>query len=178
MTTILGLQHQMEGVDYTPDNFIHADMSPADLKQRMAQRGESPMVYFLETMANALREQQKPQKKVYKNPADTISDEELLLGLLQGFLLEKPSPVVKRYMASQFEDMDTQMKAFSGGMGRLIIDDRNKAAFKVLDEQLAKGEKGIAVFYGAAHLPDMEKRLLKRGFKKEGVVWVEAWLLR
>jgi len=178
MTQILGLQHQMEGVDYTAANFVHADMSPNDLKRRMSQRGESPMVYFLEAMANALRQQQS-QSQIATNPADaTISDEELLLGLLQAVVLEQPSPVVKRYMALQFDDMGTQLKAFSGGLGRLIIEDRNKAALEVLDQYLNKGHARIGIFYGAAHLPDMEKRLLERGFVKQNVNWVEAWFLR
>jgi len=179
MTKMLGLQHQTDGIDYSAPNFVHADMSPAELKARMQQRGESPMVYFLEVMANSLRQQQKPQKGGgYQNPEDTITDEELLMALVQGFLLEQPSPILKRYLALQFDDLETQMKAFSGGLGRLIITDRNKACFKVLDEQLAAGKTQIGIFYGAGHLPDMEKRLLKRGFEREGVVWVEAWLLR
>ena len=177
VSNVLGLQHQLNCIDYDRPNFVHADLSPADLKKRMEDRGESPMVYFLETMANTLREQNKAGKKP-KVGDDDIDEDELLMGLIQGVLLEKPSPVVKRYMALQFDDMDNQMKAFGGGLGRLIVEDRNTACFDVLSTQIKGGKTRLGIFYGAAHLPDMEKRLVKMGFHKTGSEWLEAWLLR
>ena len=36
----------------------------------------------------------------------------------------------------------------------------------------------LAIFYGAAHFPDMEKRMIeKMGFERKGVRWVTAWEL-
>ena len=179
MSKVLGLQHQLEGVDYDAKNFVHADMSPDQLKEKMAERGDSPMILFLEHMVQGMRQQNlQKNKPKFRNPDDDISDEEMLLGVMQGLLTGKGSPVVRRYMALQMGDLETQMKAFGGNLGKLIIDDRNQACFEVLDKQVANGKKHIGVFYGAAHLPDMEQRLLKRGFKKSGQVWLEAWELR
>jgi hypothetical protein len=45
----------------------------------------------------------------------------------------------------------------------------------VLDEQLHAGKEKLAIFYGAAHLPDMETRLLARGFRRTELEWVTAW---
>jgi hypothetical protein len=177
VSNVLGLQHQLNCIDYNRPNFVHADLSPADLKKRMEDRGESPMVYFLETMANTLKEQNKAREKP-KVGDDDIDEDELVMGLIQGILLEKPSPIVKRYMALQFDDMDNQMKAFGGGLGRLIVEDRNTACFDVLKAQIKGGKTKLGVFYGAAHLPDMEKRLVQMGFHKTDAEWLEAWLLR
>jgi hypothetical protein len=87
-------------------------------------------------------------------------------------------------MAAQFETV------FSGGEGdgpaiggetmhNLLIVDRNAAALKVFGRELAKGRKRIAIFYGAGHLPDFEKRL-KEDFDlvRESEDWLPAWNLR
>ena len=34
---------------------------------------------------------------------------------------------------------------------------------------------GLAIFYGAAHMQDMESRLKELGFEKAGQTWVTAW---
>ena len=46
---------------------------------------------------------------------------------------------------------------------------------EVLDREIAKGGKKIGVFYGAAHFPDMEKRLLEKGFVRVKSQWLTAW---
>ena len=52
-------------------------------------------------------------------------------------------------------------------------------ALQVLREQLAKGTKRIAIFYGAGHLADFSRRLVDDfGMKFTGEKWVEAWDLR
>jgi hypothetical protein len=47
---------------------------------------------------------------------------------------------------------------------------------EVLEEQLGerRGSK-IAIFYGAAHMPDLEERLLARGYRRLGQGWDVAW---
>ena len=67
---------------------------------------------------------------------------------------------MKRYMANQMEDMDGMMVALEGPNGSTLITERNKAALKVLSDEIKNGKKKIAIFYGAGHLGDMEKRLI------------------
>ncbi len=79
-------------------------------------------------------------------------------------------------MAGQFEDSDKAMSWLEGPDGSTLITERNKAAFAVLGEQLAAGKRKVAVFYGAGHLPDMERRLVKDYRLKPGKTrWVTAW---
>ena len=41
---------------------------------------------------------------------------------------------------------------------------------------MKKGRKKLGIFYGAAHMPDMEKRLQKMGFAQVGKPrWLVAW---
>ena len=67
-----------------------------------------------------------------------------------------------------------QIATFAGS-NSVIIGDRNAKCIQVLDSQVEKGRKRLAIFYGAAHFPDMEKRLLEKGFRKVSHEWVTAW---
>ena len=81
-------------------------------------------------------------------------------------------------MAGQFENMESQIMLFDGPNGSTILTERNRKAFEVLAQQLEAGKKKIGVFYGAAHLPDMDKRLLADfGMKRKEISWVKAWTL-
>jgi len=49
----------------------------------------------------------------------------------------------------------------------------------VLREQMARGRKRIAIFYGAAHMEDFDRRLRADfGLQPREAVWLEAWDLR
>jgi hypothetical protein len=85
---------------------------------------------------------------------------------------------LKTLLADQFENMESQMLLFDGPDGSTIITERNKKALEVLGKQLKDGKKHVAVFYGAGHLPDMEKRLAADfGLKREEEKWLKAWSL-
>jgi hypothetical protein len=85
---------------------------------------------------------------------------------------------MKVAMAEQFDQMEGQLDILDGPEGSTILTERNRKAFEVLDRELKAGKKKIGVFYGAAHLPDMEKRLLSDfGLKRSGERWVSAWSL-
>ena len=79
---------------------------------------------------------------------------------------------VDRYEVSPVEG-DDQIAAFAGES--VIIGDRNAKCLEVLASQIKKGRKKCGVFYGAAHYPEMEERLLKDGYKKTKQEWLTAW---
>ncbi len=62
----------------------------------------------------------------------------------------------------------------------LLVVDRNGEALKVLQKQIALGKKKIGIFYGAAHLPDFDKRLindfgLQPAEGSDNPRWITAW---
>jgi hypothetical protein len=65
-----------------------------------------------------------------------------------------------------------------GPEGSTIITERNKKALEVLDREMKRGKRKLAIFYGAGHLPDFEARL-KKDFKlkRQNQRWLEAWKL-
>ena len=66
-----------------------------------------------------------------------------------------------------------------GGIdGSAVIDGRNQRAIDVLREQIDSGAKRLGIFYGAAHMPDMEGRLIQQlELTRHRVNWVDAWIL-
>src|SRR5262245_21402351 len=54
MSSILELSHQLNCVDYTKQNFVHADMSPDEFSKAMEDRGESFFQMFLRLMGSGI----------------------------------------------------------------------------------------------------------------------------
>ena len=75
-----------------------------------------------------------------------------------------------RLAKSSGPDMEKFMK--------VLLEDRNTIVFRDLRKVL-KGKnppKSIVVFYGAAHMPDLEKRLVEKlGFQPKGDDWLVAF---
>jgi hypothetical protein len=158
---ISGLQNGMK------DNFVHADMSPEDFSKAMAERGESIWGMMFRMMGQAMAQQ--------AGNKNAPSDLDILMALFD----RNRALRLKRIMAGQFENLEFVTTALSGPNGSTLIEGRNQAALKVLKQQIEAGKKKIAIFYGAGHMPDIEKRLISDfGLKLDGERWVEAWNLR
>jgi hypothetical protein len=163
----LELDHQLEYVDYTPANFVHADMSPDEFAQSMKDRKESFLQLYFRLMGEAMAH----QDELAKNGA---SDFELLSAL---FASDRPRRL-KTVLAKQLSEMEMLMVSFGGEQGSSIISERNKKALGVLKKQLANGKKSVGIFYGAGHLNDMDERL-RKDFHLEpiSITWLDAWNL-
>jgi hypothetical protein len=86
---------------------------------------------------------------------------------------------LRRLMAEQFTDMDALTAAFGGEEGSTLITDRNAAALQILRHEMGKGNRHIAIFYGAAHMDDFDRRLRADfGLQPGETLWLEAWDLR
>ncbi len=167
MQSVLGLDFQLDHIDYTAGNFVHADMSPEEFLESMKENDESFFKMALKAVGQGMAMQ--------SGGGTEMSDAGLLMAMFSGDRERK----LRRMMASQMQDMESGMVIFEGKDGSTIINHRNRKAFEVMQEQIASGKKHIGVFYGAGHLPDMDERLLKKhGMKRGGQFWLEAWDLR
>lgn len=169
MKSILEVEHQLEQIDYTRPNFVHADMSPEEFASSMENRDESFMKMYTRMMgqAIALQSEQAAQGE--------STDFELLTAM---FSEDRPR-MLKTAIAKQFQSMESVLSGMSGPEGSTLITERNKRALEVLRKQLRKGKRKIGIFYGAGHLTDMHERLVNDfGYKPVGIVWMEAWDLR
>jgi len=168
----LDLELQTERIDYTKKNFVHADLSPEQMAEAIQKRGDDGLTLILGFTADLLRQEnlrelQAKEKPKVKAPGSDDVD-------VFSMLLDPDGPVkLKRMLAEQLQNLE-------GGLGptlnNILIADRNEAALKVFQKELAKGKKKIAIFYGAGHMPDFEKRLrLDFGLERKNVQWLEAW---
>jgi hypothetical protein len=164
---LLQLDHQLEIVDYTKPNFVHADMSPDDFKKAMEERNETFLQMYFRLIGQAMAHQNELATK-----GQTTNDFELITAL---FAEDRPRRL-KIILAKQLSEMESLMVSFGGENGSVIITDRNKKALEVLKQKIAKGDKKIGIFYGAGHLSDMDKRLRKDfGLKPVSETWLTAW---
>ncbi len=152
----LGLAGQMAVVDYTKENFVHADLTMKEFSDLQEEQGESLLGFMIRAGIAAERPKRDP---------DTIR---LMRGILSG-----RSDLVKLEMMHTMAEGDTQIDSLSGE--NVIIDERNAKALQVMQSEIEKGEKKLGIFYGAAHFPDMERRLIDLGFERVSTKWLTAW---
>jgi hypothetical protein len=173
LTQLLGLEYQLDRIDYTADNFVHADLSPREFDAAMAKRGESWWTMFTRLMRESMARAERGEA----TPGADVGFGEML-GLLFGGGPERQVRL-RRIMAEQFTDMDVLTAAFGGEDGSTLITDRNTAALEVLRTRIARGDRRIAIFYGAAHMDDFDRRLRRDfGVQPRDTAWLEAWDLR
>jgi len=166
LTDGLSLQFQLDIIDYTADNFVHADMSPNDFRRKQNEHGEGLLTYMFRAMKTELDRQAKGDFSGTVTPID----------LIKVFLSEDRSTEMKRVLSREFANVESIAETIEGENGSVILAERNKVAIKVLENSLKEGKRNIGIFYGAAHMPDMEKRLIEKlEFRKTGERWLTAW---
>ena len=153
----LELAGQKDHVDYSAENFVHADLSMEEFKRLQKEKKESLLSF-------ALKNAQAAEAKKVKQPS--------MLKLARA-LITGNADLLKLNIVHTLGRGDDQIATFAGQS--VIIGDRNEKCLQVMNEQIADGKKNIGVFYGAAHFPDMEDRLLKMGFEKGEQYWMTAW---
>ena len=169
MKSMLEVEHQLEKIDYTRPNFVHADLSPDEFLKSMDDRDETFIQLYFRIMGASLA-QQSQQK------ADEGSPE---VEFMAALLASDRARRFKVMLAKQFEGMESLMLALSGPQGSTLITARNTRALDVLEERLDDGDDKLAIFYGAGHLADMTQQLEKRfDMRPVSCEWLEAWDLR
>ena len=165
MCDVLGLEYQLKAIDYTRKNLVHADMSVAQFQKATGGQGVQPALPGMDMFNN---ENLKPLFKLGK---------ELIK------MLMKSSPEfqsgLKLKMAEQLtQGADGKIPGMDPKLYDVIVVQRNKVVMDVLQKELNKRNKGtIAVFYGAAHMPDFHERMTKLGFKQTSKTWKNAWTI-
>jgi predicted regulator of Ras-like GTPase activity (Roadblock/LC7/MglB family) len=167
MKDILDLEFQLNGIDYTRKNMVHADMSPDEFAKSMRQRGESAWTIFGRILGYALAKQNQT--------GGDVDGAELLAAMFS----KNRAMALKRLVAEQFQESEDALAALEGPKGSTLISGRNQVAIAVLRKEIAAGKIKIAIFYGAGHMPDFQKRLRDDfGMKPVSTRWLAAWNLK
>lgn len=161
----LELHFQLDAVDYAPANFVHADMTPEEFEQSMAERGETLLTIMLNMMMSGMQMQREKAENGDESPPS--------FDLVKAFRSGEGRHTLRMAFASQLEEMEVLA---SGGKDGTLLQGRNEKCLRVLEREIAAGRKRIGIFYGAAHMPHMERRLVDdMGFVKTGHEWLVAW---
>lgn len=159
----LDLSFQLDEIDYRAANFVHADLSIEELQQSMDERNESLYVYFWRLYFASMKD--------FSRDPYGVNDLANMLSSGHGF-------DIKTSFAFELADISKNGDFLAGETGSALIAARNERALEVLRRELDANGGRIGIFYGAAHLPDMEQRLLRDfGFVRKQTVWIDAWQL-
>ena len=167
MKRSMGLTFQLDEVDYQPDNFVHADMTQEEFQSSMLERGESLMSIMFDMMVNGMKMQRAQQEAGDGGSKSPSYD------LVKAFRSREGQHLMRVTFAAQLEQMEMMA---AGGNGSTLLEGRNEKCLRVLRREIANGKKRLGIYYGAAHLPHMEQRLVQgMGFKKVAHEWLVAW---
>jgi len=163
----LGLKFQLAAIDYTRPTWRNSDMSIDQVQQRLEASGASGDALF--------------------SMLDGSSLASRFVSMMLGFVKGNPqmAMMMKIMLVETLANSDEMIGSQAGGenlaaLMKVIVVDRNQEVFNDLAKVLADepGMKSIAIFYGAGHLADMEKRLTKdMGFVFRDDRWFTAMSL-
>ena len=166
MTKLLDLSFQLDEIDYDAPNFVHADLSPQELRASMADRGESLYVYFWRIFFASLNE--------YAKDPLGLRDWEMLSAVVTA----EEDSALKTMIAYEMTNIDQVRNVLGDDSESAVIGARNQRAIDVLKREVDAGAKRIGIFYGVAHMPDLESRLIEQlGLYYKTTTWVDAWQL-
>lgn len=160
----LGLTFQLDEIDYTAENFVHADLDVDAFRAAQEKRGESLLGLMFKSMLQGMAD-----PKAGANEPNVFQ----ILGAMQA---PDKHRQLKLILAQSFGNVEAAMAGMDGPDGSAILTDRNDACLKVIRDQRAAGKKRIAVFYGAAHFADMATQLVVTDkLKPTKTEWLTAW---
>lgn len=163
---LLGLTFQLEQIDYLAPNMVHADLTDAEIGKWMKKRGETGGDIFLKMMKASLKT---------AVPLDIRTSTALNVWLVTGHIDPEDQLRVRRFMAYNLIRMEKEMAEVGG---TALVTARDEKVMQVLRQQLKKGKKRVAIFYGCAHMKDFDRRLRSQlKCKQTGQEWLTAWTL-
>jgi hypothetical protein len=161
---VLELDYQLDAIDYSAKNFVHADLTTEEFEHLQSERGESMFTIILQEM---LRQFTNPQATQAPEVSE-LTVFELLLALTSSDRARH----MKLLLAREFDQVEEQL---AGMGGTVILTERNKTAVAAIQKAVAGGRRNIGLFYGAAHMPGIAEALEAQGFTRAGTEWRTAW---
>jgi len=171
MGNFLRLSFQLEEIDYSPENFTHADLSPRQLRLAMEAKDQNLLSAFLALVAT-----QSPEYDMEESSQETIKSLNVM-SLLNALTSGDHVNSLKYLFGSELGKADEIGLTEEIENEIPILGDRNRAVIKRLVEVTSDSEiKQIAIFYGAAHMPGIERLVMEElGYRQDSHRWLPAW---
>ncbi len=156
VSQVLGLEVQNFGIDYSPEHFVHADMTAAEFKKAQDDKGENLLTLTLRSSVKSMLS----GKDVYRGDS---------LGMALYFITGNTKGLKNEFIRTLAYADSEQLT------DTVILESRNAKCMAVFDKYHADEKiKHIGIFYGSAHLPGLHRELLKRGYQLKEVRWLPA----
>jgi hypothetical protein len=164
----LNLSFQLGAIDYTRKNMVHADATWEEFARMEQENGENMLTLFV----SAMQAQMNSENRKAMRELDTFA-------LIRILMSPDSAMEFKKALAKTFDQMESMTAAMEGPKGSAVLSGRNEIALKKVREVLAnRRQRRIAVFYGGAHMPGIESRLIKDlNAKVAGEEWLAAWTM-
>ena len=168
----MSLENQGPHMDYDRPTFVHADLDLEDIqKQEVAAHG---------TFKGALGD--GPGLASATGTNDTAGLRSVYADLVAAKAVAQSNPrehtrlmrrAYSRLLAATAEPAPGL--TYPAGM-EVLVAARDQHVMDVLGQQVADGGKRrLAILFGAAHMVDLEHRLLTHGYTRTSLTWVTAW---
>jgi hypothetical protein len=165
--SMLQLGFQLDEVDYSKANFVHADLSVAEFTRLQEERGESLMTFVERAFASEIKKANEGEES---NLALNAGE------LFKAMMSNDSADRMKMIFGKQLSSAEVMIEDIEAMGDTVILTERNKVLFERLKRALSDGGKNLAVFFGAAHLRDVERMLVgELGFRRVQIEWVNAW---
>jgi hypothetical protein len=154
-----GLAFQLDAIDYGRANFVHADLTAEEVFAAMGDGEENPaeLLQNAAGMGGAALSSRLEGDEDDEGVAERRLNMKRMFARIMGTLGSKASML------------------FGPKLGDIVISRRNAVVVTRLKE-LPPGTHDVAVFYGAAHIPDLEERIVSElGYRRAGSRWLAAW---
>lgn len=163
MINLTGWISQQEGIDYSPSHFIHADMTKAEMDKAQREKGETMIGFGIADAFHSLT-----------NPDAASSSG--MMNMIVSALRKKDKEQLKRLFIEGQMDGGGVVDQFMGNS--ILLEGRNDKCLEVFDRVVRETPqlRRIGIFYGAAHMTDLHRKLEERGYKFRAVEWISAWI--
>jgi hypothetical protein len=171
LAAFLDIEFQLEKIDYSAANFIHADLSPSQLQEIMQAKNESFFSMFLSLAAAQMAAAQS--RAADDVPVSTLS----MMALIRALLADDQANAFKYLFAEELGRSGGVIVGVELEQQLTLLGDRNRVALAVLEETLQQSASSkITLFYGAAHMPGLEREITSSlGFRRVDQRWITAW---
>jgi len=156
----MGLDYQLTSIDYNRSNWVNSDI---------------PMEELIKLNKKESNGKSKGFENLSKMLAPDSAESKMLASSL-GMMPASVKEAMKIFLVQKLSKVDTMLAAFTDATTlNVLLHDRNQSVESAFDKQLSKSDppKSIAVFYGAAHQPEIEKDLrAKFGYQYAEQKWL------
>ena len=159
LARMLGLEFQLDRIDYAQPGWVVSDMTFSQLEQAFERRGVTDGMVQGSLRGGGLS-------------GDAIGTVVTIMKFMDAASGGSASEAVKLLMVQVLGSKAATQGDMLGEEGKVILDDRNEVVWADLQRRLgAAPPQRIAVFYGAAHMADFARRLNESGYTAGDATW-------